>query len=345
DLQQSGTVSIESALNQLPQFAPAGTSANGGQGTGGHATVNLHGLGSNRNLVLLDGRRLPLADIFGDVDINFIPESILSSVQTITGGASAVYGSDAMSGVVNFVTLSHFEGMTTDLQYGNSIKDDFGQFSGSTAFGTKFADDTGHALLSLGYTHREGLSGAQRAFFNLVTPSSFIGQGTFVPSPTNLPSQAAVNALFSVYGQVLYVDSDVFTSSGRSLTQFGTLTTIPVTNPFIPADLGALLATRPNPNAPFTWNGRYVGLSVKSWDEQYTTAQYLAGLRGSLPLKDWTWDVFASYDTTDHLQSNQNAVLKSQVQNLLNAPDGGNSICAGGFDPFGLIHSTAISPA
>ena len=70
DLQQSGTVSIESALNQLPQFAPAGTSANGGQGTGGHATVNLHGLGSNRNLVLLDGRRLPLADIFGDVDIN-----------------------------------------------------------------------------------------------------------------------------------------------------------------------------------------------------------------------------------------------------------------------------------
>jgi len=423
DLQQSGTVSIESALNQLPQFAPAGTAANGGQGTGGHATVNLHGLGSNRNLVLLDGRRLPLADIFGDVDINFIPESILSSVQTITGGASAVYGSDAMSGVVNFVTLSHFEGMTTDLQYGNSIKDDFGQFSGSTAFGTKFADDTGHALLSLGYTHREGLSGAQRAFFNLVTPSSFIGQGTFVPSPTNLPSQAAVNALFSgygaatpvrntlnlgfndngtlftqtgaknylgpttngyailagnvrmpvgpqtiienplqrksvfskvdyalapqvtVYGQVLYVDSDVFTSSGRSLTQFGTLTTIPVTNPFIPADLGALLATRPNPNAPFTWNGRYVGLSVKSWDEQYTTAQYLAGLRGSLPLKDWTWDVFASYDTTDHLQSNQNAVLKSQVQNLLNAPDGGNSICAGGFDPFGLIHSTAISPA
>src|SRR3989440_149175 len=392
DLQQSGPVSIESALNQLPQFAPAGTSANGGQGTGGHATVNLHGLGSNRNLVLLDGRRLPLADIFGDV-------------------------------VVNFITLSHFEGMTTDLQYGNSIKSDFGQFSGSTAFGTKFADDTGHALLSLGYTHREGLSGAQRGFFNLVTPSSFIGQGTFVPSPTNLPSQAAVNALFSgygavtpgkntlnlgfnddgtlftqtgaknyrgptmngyailagnvrmpvgpqtiienplqrksvfskvdyalapqvtVYGQVLYVDSDVFTSSGRSLTQFGTLTTIPVTNPFIPADLRALLATRPNPNAPFTWNGRYVGLPVKSWDEQYTTAQYLGGLRGSLPLKDWTWDVFASYDTTDHLQSNQNAVLKSQVQNLLNAPDGGNSICAGGFDPFGLIHSTAISPA
>jgi outer membrane receptor protein involved in Fe transport len=146
------------------------------------------------------------------------------------------------------------------------------------------------------------------------------------------------------YGQILYVDSDVFTSSGRSLTQFGTLTTIPVTNPFIPNDLRTLLATRPTPNAPFTWNGRYVGIPVKSWDEQYTTAQYLGGLKGSLPWKNWTWDVFGEYDTTDHLQQNNNAVLKSQVQNLLNAPDGGNSICAGGFNPFGVNHSTVLSP-
>jgi len=423
DLRQSGQVSIESTLNQLPQFSPAGTAATGGQGTGGHATLDLHGLGSNRNLVLLDGRRLPLADIFGDVDINIIPDSILSGVQTITGGASAVYGSDAMSGVVNFITLKNFEGMVTDLQYGNSVKEDYGQFSGSTAFGTRFAGDKGHALLSLGYTHRQGLYGSERGFFDYVTPSSFIGQGTFVPAPTNLPKQATVNTLFAgygaatpvsntlnlgfnnngslftqtgaknylgpttdgyailagnvrmpvgpqgiilnplnrksvfskfdyevapsvtAYGQVLYVNSDVYTSSGKSLTQFGTLTTIPVTNPFIPADLATLLASRANPTAPFTWNGRYVGIPAKSWDEQYDTAQYLAGLKGSLPIKDWTWDVFASYDTTDHLQSNYHAVLKSQVQNLLNAPDGGNSLCAGGFDPFGLSGSTNISAA
>jgi outer membrane receptor protein involved in Fe transport len=423
DLRQSGQVSVESALNQLPQFSPAGTAGNGGQGTGGHATLDLHGLGSNRNLVLLDGRRLPLADIYGDVDVNLIPDSILSGVQTITGGASAVYGSDAMSGVVNFITLKDFEGMVTDLQYGNSVKSDFGQFSGSTAFGTKFAGDKGHALLSLGYTHRQGLSGSERGFFDYVTPSSYIGQGTFVPSATNLPSQAAVNSLFAgygvatpvsntlnlgfndngslftqtgaknyqgpttngyailggnvrmpvgpqtvimnpldrksvfskfdyqvvpgvtAYGQVMYVSSDVFTSSGKSLTQFGTLTTIPVTNPFIPASLATLLASRPNLTAPFTWNGRYVGLPAKSWDEQYTMAQYIGGLKGSLPIKDWTWDVYASYDTTDHLQSNEHAVLKSQVQNLLNAPDGGNSLCAGGFDPFGLANSSNISPA
>lgn len=423
ELRATGQVSVEAALNQMPEFSPAGTSATGGQGAGGHATVDLHGLGSNRNLVLLDGRRLPLADIYGDVDVNIIPSSILSGVQTITGGASAVYGSDAMSGVVNFITLKDFEGMVTDMQYGNSVKEDYGQFVGSTAFGTKFADDRGHVLLSLGYTHQQGLTGSERGFFDYVTPSSYIGQGTFVPSATNLPSQAAVNALFAsygvatpvsntlnlgfnnngtlftqtgaknylgptandyailggnvrmpvgpqseelnplnrksvfskfdlevapgvtAYGQALYVNWDVVTSSGDSLTQFGSLTTIPVTNPFIPASLATVLASRLNPTAPFTWNGRYVGLPAKVWDEKYNTEQYLGGLKGSLPLQDWTWDVYASYDTTDHLQSNEHAVLKSQVQNLLNAPDGGNSLCAGGFNPFGLANSSNISAA
>jgi iron complex outermembrane receptor protein len=422
DLQQTGAVTLEAALNQLPQFSPAGTAGNGGQGTGGHATVNLRGLGSNRNLVLLDGRRLPLSDISGNVDINLIPDAILASVQTITGGASAVYGSDAMSGVVNFITVGHFDGLRTDVQYGNSERGDYEQITSSAAFGTSFAEDRGHALLSVGYSTREGLSGGKRDFFDLVTPSSFIGQGTFVPSATNLPSSAAVNALFSsygvttpvgntlnlgfnddgslfvqtgarnyrgptdngyaiiggnvrmpvgpqtmiqnpldrtsiyskfdyeftpsltLYGQFMHVDSEVETSSGGSLTQFGTLTTIPVTNPFIPADLRTLLASRANPNASFTWNGRYVGLPAKSWDEHYDTSQYLIGLKGELPLESWTWDVYGSYDDTNHLQSNYNAVLKSQVQNLLNAPDGGGSLCAGGFNPFGLVNSRAISP-
>ncbi len=149
----------------------------------------------------------------------------------------------------------------------------------------------------------------------------------------------------TAYGQFLYVDSNVYTSSGHSLTQFGALTTIPVTNPFIPADLRTLLASRPNPTAAFGWNARYVGIPNKAWDERYTTSQFLGGLRGNLPVKNWTWDIYAAYDTTDHLQSNYNAVLKSQVQNLLNAPDGGNSICAGGFNPFGIVNSTNISQA
>jgi outer membrane receptor protein involved in Fe transport len=143
----------------------------------------------------------------------------------------------------------------------------------------------------------------------------------------------------------MYVDSDVFTASGHSLTQFGTLTTIPVTNPFIPASLKTLLASRPNPTAPFTWNTRYIGIDNKGWNEDYKTSQFLGGVKGELPFKNWTWDLYADYDNTDHLQSNYNAVLKSQVQNLLNAADGGKSICAGGYDPFGIANNSSVSAA
>jgi outer membrane receptor protein involved in Fe transport len=148
----------------------------------------------------------------------------------------------------------------------------------------------------------------------------------------------------TAYGQFLYVDTTTKTASGGSLTQFGSLTTIPVTNPFIPTDLRTLLASRPNPSASFTWNGRYVGLPDKAWDENYVVQQYLGGVKGDIAA-GWKFDLFAAYDETVHNQSNYNAVLKSRVQTLLNAADGGNSICAGGFNPFGLTNASRISQA
>jgi len=434
-IKQSGQVSLESALNQLPGFTPSGSAATGGQGTGGHVTVNLHGLGSNRNLVLLDGKRLPLADITGDVDVNFIPAAIVSNVEAITGGASAIYGSDAMSGVVNFKTSQWFQGIQADMQIGNAFRGDYRQIDGSLAYGTKFAQGRGHFMIAASYANRQGLSGADRPeFFAFRTPSSFIGQSTFVPSANNLPTQAAVNGVFAnygiasapartlnlgfnndgslfaqtravnykgpttglwaiiggnvrmpvglqaqllnplerktafakfdyelsssikAYGQFMYVDSLVNTASGNSLTQLNKLTTIPVTNPFIPADLATILASRvvsadpklapiTGPNQPFLWNTRYVGLPYKSWDEKYNVFQILAGVKGDLPLAGWKFDAYIGYDETKHDQQMNNAVLKSQVQNLLNAADGGNSICAGGFNPFGLANATNISSA
>jgi iron complex outermembrane receptor protein len=422
ELERSGDVSLIANLNQMPQFNAQSGVFSGGQGTGGRVTINLRGLGSNRNLVLLDGRRLPLSDINGNVDANAIPEASVSTIDVITGGASAVYGSDAMSGVVNFLSESYFDGVRADIQYGNSTRGDLEKMSASLALGSSFASDRGRILLSLGYTDREGMYGSKRSFFEFVTPSSFIGQGTFVPAATNLPNATAVNDLFAsygvatpvsntlnlgfnddgtlftqtgarnyrgpttdgyavlagnvrmpvgpqfllvsptdrnslltkfdyevgdaltLYGQLMYVDSKVYTESGGSLTQFGTLTTIPVTNPFIPDDLATLLASRPTAAAPFTWNGRYVGVPYKGWDEQYTTTQYIFGGRGDMPVGDWSYDLFVTYDTTDHNQTMHHAVLKNRVQTLLNAADGGNSICAGGFNPFGVVNSSDISP-
>ena len=85
----------------------------------GRASLNLRGLGETRNLVLLDGRRLPLSNANAVVDVNLIPQFILEGVETITGGASAVYGSDAMSGVVNFKSKRNLDGVQLDVALGH----------------------------------------------------------------------------------------------------------------------------------------------------------------------------------------------------------------------------------
>jgi outer membrane receptor protein involved in Fe transport len=424
-LQEGGAVTLESALNELPQFTPSGTDSTGGQGQGARATLDLRGLGDNRNLVLLDGRRLPLSSAFGQVDINILPPAIIDGVETISGGASAVYGSDAMSGVVNFKTLRKFEGLVLDVQYGNSQKHDAARKSPSLVAGTRFADGRGHLLFSVSYDEREGLPGANRPFFRQAVPSSYIGTSTYLPSANNLPSQAAVNSVFSSYGvaaavprtnnlgfndngtlfsqtgainyrgpvdnnyaliggnvrmpvlyqsdlinglrrenlfnkvefrftpdltgytQLLHTHSVAHTNSGGSLTQFGlgANTTVPLTNPFIPNDLRTILASRPNASAPFLWNTRFVGIPAKQWDEAYSTDQIIVGLRGNIPYKDWTWDAYVEADRSVHDQTLYNAVLSSRVQELLNAPDGGRSVCAGGFNPFGIANSRSLSDA
>ena len=112
-----GVTKIEDLVNQLPQAFAAqnATVANGSTGT---ATVNLRGLGSARTLVLVDGRRLPYGGVTNSAaDLNQIPTALVERVEVLTGGASAVYGSDAIAGVVNFIMKKDFEGVQLDGQY------------------------------------------------------------------------------------------------------------------------------------------------------------------------------------------------------------------------------------
>jgi len=423
-IKESGKTSLVDALNQLPGFTVGGNEATGGQGTGARATINLHGLGTNRNLVLLDGKRLPVSDIRGNVDINILPDAIIGGVDAITGGASAIYGSDAMSGVVNFKSIRSLDGIVADAQVSISERGDAFKFKGSVAFGTNFADDRGHVVAAFSYAKQDPLNGSKRDFFFDKTPSSFIGTGTFIPSATNAPNGVVLTNLFNsygiagtrnplasnlgfnndgtlftqtgalnykgpngsggyaivggnvrmpvgqqidyinglnrkaafvkadyevtpditFYGQFMFVDLTTTTHSGGSLTQFPTLTTIPVTNPFIPTDLRTILASRPNPTANFSWNARYVGIPYKGWDENYEIQQYMGGLKGNIA-DGWTFDGFVSYDQSVHNSTMHFATLKSRVQTLLNAADGGNSICAGGFNPFGDNNARSLSAA
>jgi outer membrane receptor protein involved in Fe transport len=164
----SGIKRLEDLVVQLPQVFTAQNSviANGATGT---ATVSLRNLGSERTLVLLNGRRLPVGDHFDiAADLNFIPAAMVKRIDVLSGGASSVYGADAVTGVVNFILDDEFEGMKASFNYGvyqhdsrnEAVYDanleqgfiaptgssfDGDNFNFSVAFGGKFAQGKGHA--------------------------------------------------------------------------------------------------------------------------------------------------------------------------------------------------------
>ena len=113
----TGTVTVETLLNELPQLIPGNTRTSNNQGGEDFSTLDLRGLGPQRTLILVDGERVPASSTTGVVDIGTIPAGLIERVDVVTGGASAVYGSDAMAGVVNFILKDNFEGLELSSQY------------------------------------------------------------------------------------------------------------------------------------------------------------------------------------------------------------------------------------
>ena len=103
DFRATGSVNIESLINDLPQFTALGNAASNSPNLAGQANVQLRGLGATRTLVLLNGRRVVPSNASSVVDLNLLPTPLISSIETITGGASSTYGSDAVGGVLNFL--------------------------------------------------------------------------------------------------------------------------------------------------------------------------------------------------------------------------------------------------
>ncbi len=109
DFKATGSVNIESLINDLPQFTALGNAASNSPNLAGQANVQLRGLGSTRTLVLLNGRRIVPSNASSVVDLNLLPTPLISSIETITGGASSTYGSDAVGGVLNFLLACSME--------------------------------------------------------------------------------------------------------------------------------------------------------------------------------------------------------------------------------------------
>lgn len=164
EFELSGTVNVENVINTLPQVVPGTTSFSNNPGNG-TATLNLRGLGAARTLVLVNGRRWLSFDTSQVVDLNTIPSFLLDSVDVVTGGASAVYGSDALAGVVNF-RLRDVDGIELGGQYSLTERGDGARYEVHGAIGTSFDDGRGNATVFAEYYNRSSIFQGDRAFSN-----------------------------------------------------------------------------------------------------------------------------------------------------------------------------------
>ncbi len=208
DLQASRPTTVFEALQELPQFsAGRGGAVGGSTGQGGNnnsiAGLNLRALGSLRGLVLFDGHRVAPQNIDGNVDINQIPQMLLQRVDIQTGGASAVYGSDGITGVVNFVTDRKFTGIKANLQYGISERGDNKSKEAGLAAGSDLFGGRGHLMGSVQYHDDDGLFRVDRPFIQARGTSFWSMQGNGTAAAPYFLTQNARTSSISTGGKIV----------------------------------------------------------------------------------------------------------------------------------------------
>ncbi len=193
-LTAQGVPTLETALNQLPQLQPNTTSSTNQSGGAGVLAADLRGLGPERTLVLVDGRRFNPANFSGLSDLATIPDMMLEKVEVITGGASAIYGSDAIAGAVNFTLRRRFEGVQAQYTFGQTDRGDGQSHKVDVMMGVNAPDDRGNVTAYFSYTKRDEVLMGNREFSAL--PLLADANGVFQPFGSgNIPGGAiALNA-------------------------------------------------------------------------------------------------------------------------------------------------------
>jgi iron complex outermembrane recepter protein len=240
--EETGAPTVEEALNRLPQMVPSFGSTSNNPGAGGQAFLNLRGFGPQATLVLMDGRRLTPANGNGVVDVTLIPPSLIERVEVVSGGASAVYGSDAVAGVVNFILRDSFQGVEAGGFYSETDRGGGEQWDAHLTAGTAFANGRGSILGFVGRSERRLLTHGEREFsrYQLVHVGPGVGflgpDNAFVPGGSTLIEEGAAflggpnpfsaeafNTLFQGYG---YPPGSVPLQPVFGFNQDGTLFTL-----------------------------------------------------------------------------------------------------------------------
>jgi iron complex outermembrane recepter protein len=420
----AGTPQIEQVLNELPQLVPSITTTSNNPSLGGQAQVDLRGLGSGRTLVLVDGARLQPSTVSGTIDLNTIPTGLIESIEIVTGGGSAVYGSDAIAGVVNIKMRRDFEGVQISAITAQTAENDGATTGYNILLGGNFDDDRGNAVLFLSYDKRDEVFAGERKFSVAalgpdLAPlgSTSIPNGYYVASGNNPATQGAYDTVFGQFGAAagevpntswigFNEGGSVFSRTGtvnfqgdtsdpgfnpanytynyspvnylqlplerRQMAAFGhykltdnvefyakmnytnytaaqELAASPIssgvgssmlpTNPYIPADLATILASRTNPGGSFQFVKRTVEVGSRNASNDYDVVQMSVGMRGDFVWgkQDWDWDVIGGWGTTQRNELQTGNVSRSRLQSAYDAtaanPD---PLGCGGLNPFGL---------
>ncbi|HTJ19896.1 MAG TPA: TonB-dependent receptor plug domain-containing protein, partial [Steroidobacteraceae bacterium] len=373
-IKSTGELSVEEVLNRLPQVVP-GLTANSNNPANGTATVDLRGIGPQRTLVLVNGRRLTPSTSSGIVDLNNVPARLIERVEVVTGGASAVYGSDALSGVVNFILKDNFEGFDVGYQFGQSAESDGKDKQLDVLMGGNFADGRGNITAFASWYERDSVLQAAREFTRVdrsggsatgnarlanVPLNPYPTAGTFLGGASNsrdyafnlngdggvrtrndtLPETSAdgqgdrynfapVNFLLTpgerinlgamghlniadhltAYMDVMYVDS-------RSAQQLAPTPAVSIAfdpnSPLLSSQARALLAARPDPNAPAFLTRRMLESGSRLQETRSKLQQATVGFRGDLPFKDWEFDAYYQFGRTEFINATHNDVSRSR---------------------------------
>jgi outer membrane receptor protein involved in Fe transport len=204
-LKDRGFLNAGDALNELPVFGPAGSNNQGQQAgaTTGEQFVNLYGLGAQRTLVLVDGRRFvsgnapTIGGAFAgappgqEVDLNDIPAGLIDHIEVVTVGGAPIYGADAIAGTVNVILKKNYQGISLESQYGVSAQGDGKSYVGRFLAGANFADDKGNITIAAEYTQQDGLTYADRPKtmpYETQSPAAGCAYGSCLVAPATVAS-------------------------------------------------------------------------------------------------------------------------------------------------------------
>jgi iron complex outermembrane recepter protein len=355
ELALARAVTVEDFSVKLPQLAGGVNSTSAGSDAFGAQTLDLRNLGQSRTLVLINGTRAVPFSFRNAVDVNFIPAPLLKRVDVLTGGAAAVYGADAISGVVNFVINDDFRGLQASANY-RSGRGGGSQY-GTNLTGGMALGDRGSIVGYLEYTEREALYAGSRDFA-LKNPILVAGSGgnftdvasgrvfsvtdanqfTLAPQSTDYTSaytliqplkRVNVSTFFKydftdklqAYGRFMY--SNVKTTgaprSGQVPVVVNDVYGINSSNTFIPAEARGLL-TFVNGVAQVRVNRSLGELGAKTADNDRDTYQAQLGLRGAFT-DSINWDIYGQTGTSKESIVVNGDGVKARLPGLINSID------------------------